>query len=105
MDLVSAAKAAAVVETLDEFAEENAFAYLNARDALRAGSAETLAKRYSKEEIAAIGAYRQRHASLYRQWSSRRISPRRLRIELVDYYVDRGRRQLDERFFHASDSP
>jgi len=39
------------------------------------------------------------HADLVRAWNAGRLSPRELRVQLVKFYADRGRRQLDERFF------
>ena len=51
------------------------------------------------EEREAIDKYRARHADLAVRWDSRQISPRALRIELVNFYADLGRRQLNGRFF------
>jgi hypothetical protein len=51
------------------------------------------------EEIEGVEKYRARHADLFSQWTSMRLTPRRLRIALVDYYVEQGRQQLEARFF------
>jgi hypothetical protein len=100
LDLVAAAKAAAVVETLDEVAQGGSAAFHYARRAMQAGPAETMKDRgFSDEEIAAIDAYRRRHAELFAQWAADELSPRQLRIALVDYYIAKGKREIDERFF------
>lgn len=100
MDLEAAAKAAAVVGTLDEISEENLSAFVEARAAIVAGKMDEEAKkRYSPEAIQRIESYRERHAELFKQWSASQLSARELRIALVEFYVQRGQTQLDERFF------
>lgn len=102
LDLVAAAKAAAVVESLDEVADAAANGFVNARDAIRAGSVRELrAARVPRARIQEIETVRQRHASLWRDWDGQRISPRALREALVRYYIDRGKKQIDARFFGA----
>jgi len=104
-DLVSAAKAAAVVETLDEIAYSCSGDCLDARDSLRAGPLEAMASAgYEAEDIAAARAYRQRHAELYQKISGRTITPRRLRISLVDYYIALGKKELERRFFRQGEA-
>ena len=39
------------------------------------------------------------HADLFVRWEAGVITPRELRMELVDYYIHEGCRELDERFF------
>ncbi len=95
-DLVSAAKAAAVVETLDEIAYGASGQYLQALDAIRN---PTLDRSASAAERKAQQTYRQRHARQYQLWQRGQITRRQLRIELVQYYVAQGRQQLDRRFF------
>ena len=100
LDLVAAAKAAAVVETLDEIAIANSAEFLVAQQSMRAGSPQQMqADGLKPEEIAQLQKLRQRHADLYQRWTTRRIMPRAMRIELVNYYVAQGRSQLDRRFF------
>lgn len=100
MDLVAAAKAAAVVETLDEVATQASAEYLLAQQAMRAGSSQEMAAGGLKpDEIARREKLRQKHAQLYRRWTARQISPREMRIALVNFYVAQGRKQIDARFF------
>ena len=100
MDLVAAAKAATVVEILDEIAYGASGEFLAARGAIRAGPIRGLAvRRYDREEIAEIRRLQRRHATLLARWQQEALSPRELRIRLVEYYVAQGKRQLDERFF------
>lgn len=101
-DLVSAAKAAAVVETLDEIAVAASGDFLNAREAIMAGPTATLAEDgYTPSEIARFKKYRALHPQLYERWEKEQISPRELRIELVNLYIQQGQRQLERRFFSA----
>ncbi len=103
MDLEAAARTAAVIETLDDIAEENLNEFVAAYTALLAGPLHAQSSpQHSADQIARIQDYRQRHAKLAQQRSDGRLSPRELRLELVRFYADRGRRQLDERFFAAS---
>jgi hypothetical protein len=99
-DLVSAAKAAAVVETLDEIAFGASAEFLDARDILRSGSEkELIADGADAEELAEVLEYRRRHAGLYDRWRKGQVSPRQLRIELVDHYARWGKAELERRFF------
>ncbi|HVW36135.1 MAG TPA: hypothetical protein VHB99_02480, partial [Pirellulales bacterium] len=104
-DLVSAAKAAAVVETLDEIAYSCSGDCLDARDSLRAGPLEAMsAAGYDAQDIAAAKAYRKRHADLYDKLRQNSITPRRLRIGLVDYYIALGKNELERRFFRQAEA-
>ena len=47
----------------------------------------------------AIEAYRKRHSELYQGWTGGRVSPRTLRLDLVDFYSSKGQREIDQRFF------
>jgi hypothetical protein len=100
MDLVSAAKAAVVVETLDEVAFGSSAEFNAARRAITDGAAdpEADAKR-TPEERDAINKYRTRHADQAARWDAGQISPRALRVELVKFYTDQGRREIDRRIF------
>lgn len=97
MDLVSAAKAAAVVETLDEAAFGASAAYGRAFAAIVIEDADRRSP--TAAEQAAIAQARKTHAELYERWLADRLSSRELRQELVRHYIDEGCRQLDERFF------
>ncbi|MCC7083816.1 MAG: hypothetical protein IT427_02285 [Pirellulales bacterium] len=100
MDLVSAAKAAAVVETLDEIAYGASGEFLRAREAIVEGIPTEVGERSaSATQREATVQLRNRHADLVARWENRQLSPRRLRIELVKYYIERGKTQIDERFF------
>jgi hypothetical protein len=100
MDLVAAAKAATVVEILDEIAYGASGEFLTARTAIRAGPPRRLASLgYDGDEIAEIRRLQRRHADLLRHWQQEELSPRQLRVRLVDYYVKWGKQRLDERFF------
>ncbi len=100
-DLVTAARAAAVVETLDEIAYGSSGEFREAREAIR----------LSREDAAPSDAYenpvpverltvlRKRHDDLVRRWRSGDLSPRELRVDLVEYYIQEGCQQIDERFF------
>jgi hypothetical protein len=103
-DLVSAAKAAAVVEALDEIAYGASGEYVKALDAIRAAPpVEQRQRRSIQRGGAARGGgdqtYSQRHARQYQLWQRGQISRRQLRVELVQYYVAQGKQQLDRRFF------
>ncbi|HEX4128968.1 MAG TPA: hypothetical protein VHZ24_02915 [Pirellulales bacterium] len=101
-DLVAAARAAAVVETLDEVAFDSSAEFAAAREAIRMGSLDTLARQgYSEADIASIREYRRRHADLFQEFERGQLTPRRLRTSLVDYYKRAGQRTIDERFFAA----
>ena len=102
-DLVAGAKAGAVVETLDDIAYGASREFARARDAITAGppTPEQIAK-ISREEAAIAHDLRKRHAELSKQWDADQLTPRELRIALVNYYVQQGRAQLDARFFNGS---
>lgn len=105
-DLVSAAKAAAVVETLDEIAFGASREFLAARDALRDDPAEVLARDgVAPDEVAEVARYQRRHAQLYRASKEGRLSPRQLRLALVKYYCQSGTHELDRRFFIPAAAP
>jgi len=99
-DLVSAAKAAAVVETLDEIAFGASAEFLDARDILLEGSEqELIAEGADAEELKEVRAYRRRHSSLYDRVRRGQATRRQLRVELVDHYVRWGKAELERRFF------
>ncbi|MFV1966397.1 MAG: hypothetical protein ACC628_13320 [Pirellulaceae bacterium] len=98
VDLESAAKAAAVIETLDEIADRNMHEFVVARHALMSGPLEQRGERNDVTRTQ-ITEYRLRHAELYQQWTQRRLSARQLRVALVEYYQSQGHNQIGQRFF------
>ena len=103
MDLASAAKAAAVVETLDEIAEQNRDEFLLARSAFF-GVRTTTDSRRTDTEQTEIEKMRERHTTLYQLWRDRKATPQQVQSQLVTYYSDRGRSHLDDRFFTSKSS-
>ncbi|HEV2970663.1 MAG TPA: hypothetical protein VGY55_11900 [Pirellulales bacterium] len=99
LDLVSAAKAAAVVETLDEIAYGNSGDYIKARRAIMAGATPPPEAVQDPADRTKFDELRARHARLAELWDKQQLSPRALRLELVNYYITRGKNQLDSRFF------
>jgi hypothetical protein len=95
LDLEAAAKAAAVIETLDEIADgqlrnfDLARAVMNSRDE----------SRLTPQQRTAAPAFRKTHAALYQKFATGAITPRDARVALVKYYADEGKQKLDERFF------
>jgi hypothetical protein len=92
IDLVAAARAAAVVETLDDVAYGASGQY---DDALAAIKGQGSVDPHQAQR------YRQVHSDLYQRWRQNQIHPRMLRIALVQYYSQSGRQQIDKRFFQA----
>ena len=100
VDLVAAAKALAVVETLDEVAFGNSREYVDAHRAITTDRLESLTERgFSLQKIAELKKLRQKHADLHQR--AAKLTPRQLRIELVNYYLKRGKADIDRRFFGA----
>jgi len=104
MDLEAAAKAAAVIETLDLIAAATTDDFHTARASLLAGPVEQLrAQGATEQELETVAEFRQRHDDLFQRLLRGEVSPRQLRIELVDYYKSDGRRRLNERFFREAE--
>ncbi len=102
VDLVAAAKAQAFVETLDEVAYGHSRMFMDAHLALTTADLDGLVERgYTGAQVTALKQVRQQHAALYRRLSQ--MTPRGLRIELVNYYTGRGKAELDRRFFGRKD--
>ena len=90
------------IETLDEIAYGNSGQFENARDAITAGPILRLRREgLPRARIKEIQAIRRRHADLYRRWTAETLSPRELRIALVDYYITQGQNAIKQRFFSA----
>jgi hypothetical protein len=104
MDLESAAKTAAVIETLDQIAAATSEDFHAAMFALTSGPLEELkAQGASAEQLQQVAQLQTRHADLLARAESGEIGPRELRIALVEYYRALGRRRLDERFFGGAE--
>jgi hypothetical protein len=100
MDLEAAAKAATVIEVLDQIVEESVQTFAAARQAVMMGPLNDAARaRLEPEQRARVETYQARHPDLVQRWAARQISARDLRIELVTYYVRLGQHQLNARFF------
>lgn len=101
-DLAAAARAAAVVETLDEVAYSNSGDFQLAIPAITyRGTPEEFAKdrNLSATDLERFKALKRRHADLVARLDRERMTPRQLRQELLKYYIDRGKTQIDQRFF------
>ncbi|HEY5313703.1 MAG TPA: hypothetical protein VIK18_14340, partial [Pirellulales bacterium] len=96
-DLRAAARAAAVLETLDEIAQRASAEFDAARNAVRRDMSELPS--LPPAEAAAAARYRKRHADLVKLWDAEQLSPRELRIRLVGDYTAQGRREIDRQFF------
>lgn len=99
-DLVSAAKAAAVVETLDEIAQGASREFVAARDAIRAGGPRDWQRNgWDGEQVGRVRQWQRTHAELTARWQRGELAPRELRVDLARWAIERGRRALDARFF------
>lgn len=102
IDLVAAARAAAVVEALDEVAYGNSGDFRYAIPAITyRGTLEEFVKQQNLDngDLEKLKALRRRHADLVARLEPQRMTPRQLRIELLKYYIERGKSQIDQRFF------
>ena len=99
MDLVAGAKAAAVVETLDEVAFGASADFMEARDWLQSGPLEEYQGDLTPDELSSARKFLKRHAQLYQKLLANQLSPRQLRQELVKYYLQSGRAEIERRFF------
>jgi hypothetical protein len=102
LDLVAAARAAAVVEALDDVAYGNSGDYRLAIPAITyRGPLEEFAEQQNlgAGEVEKLKALRRRHADLVGRLDRERMTPRQLRLELLKYYIQRGKTQIDQRFF------
>ena len=100
MDLESAAKTAAVVETLDEIAEGCMGEFHRARQSIMAGPYEELeAAGVNEQDLAVVRELREKHSELFVAWEAGEVTPRDVREQLVEFYCQHGGEMLDERFF------
>ncbi len=93
MDLVSAAKTAAVIETLDDIATGASREFQEAREAIAEGlpppasgvqPAPNNPSQLTPEQRAAVDKYRGRHSDLAARWDQRQISPPRTARRIVE---------------------
>ena len=91
MDLAAAAKAAAVIETLDGIAKHSTDEFFASKDAISESESDSLS------EIPA--RFRAIHKRLFMRWRNDELTPRDLRVALVNYYAAWGKAQLEKRFF------
>ena len=104
IDIVAAAKLGAVVETLDEIAKNASAEYQSVRRAFRIDALDNIELGAEGDKIfEQIVKRRRRHADLFVRWEAGIITPRELRIELVDFYISQGCKDLDKRFFSNSE--
>lgn len=102
MDLQAAEKTAIVVKTLNQIAEEKRKQFEQARSALTeelTPSAANAERRLLQQRQL---RFRERHQDLWQRWQAARLTPRQLRIELLEYYVERGQQGVTKRFFPRS---
>lgn len=105
-DLISAAKAAAIVESLDEIAFGKSRVFRDTWDAFLAGPEASLAQRgRTQQQIAVIKNRRLKHARLWEAFQERKITLFDLREQLVNHYLKEGRQEVLQRFFVVTSKP
>ena len=97
IDLEAAAAAAAVIETLDEIAIGASEDFEFAKLVLANTNADLI--NLPADDFRRIPEFRKRHAELDKKVEAGQITPRELRIALVNYYKAQARQALDARFF------
>ena len=104
IDLVAAAKLGAVIQSLDLIARGASANYRKIRNAFRLDVFDDLEDGpRGDQQVDQIVQWRREHADLFVRWEAGVLSPRELRVALVDYYIDQGCKQLDEAFFSPPD--
>jgi len=105
LDLVSAAKAAAVIDTLDEVAFGASGEFVKARGAVFGPSSGELRRRGAPaKEIEQAEQYRTRHLDLVKQLSAGSMQPHEIGRALVKHYISRGKAEIDRRFFGVNNA-
>ncbi len=104
LDLVSAAKTEAVVEDLDRIAYGNSREYLLVRRAIVEGPNPAPVPGQTAEQTAQLADLRKKFSDLADQWDNQKLSPRNLRIALVQHYTQHGKDELDQQFFGGEKS-
>ena len=104
IDLVAAAKLGAVIQSLDLIARGASANYKKIRNAFRLDVFDDLEDGpQGDQQVNQIVQSRREHADLFVRWEAGVLSPRELRVALVNYYIDQGCNQLDEAFFSPPD--
>ncbi len=96
-DLASAARAAAVLETLDTIAYGASDDFRSTLEALDTNSPTAQAR--TQEDRERIRKFREKYADLFRNIEQRRLSRGELNAELVSYFLARGQQRIDAYFF------
>ena len=92
-----------MIETLDQIADENMNHFVDARRSLLSEPEKVLEKKGANAaQRRKASKFQLRHDELYLRVMRRQITLRELRTELVNYYIRRGKQQIDERFFSAN---
>src|SRR5208283_2408100 len=99
MDLVAAAKAAAMQENLDQAAMTNSRLFMNSFFALTCGPLERLKEEgYADNEIERYRLLRQQHGELFRQLTAGTIDEASVRQTLITQYTRLGKAEIEKRF-------
>jgi hypothetical protein len=105
-DLASAARAAAVIETLDSIAYGASGDFESTLRSFRLGTLDDRVKaRYGDEQFERFKTLRKTHDELYQKLERRQISPRDATESLITYYIAAGTTQIDKYFFPTSTAP
>ena len=100
MDLVAGAKAAALIETLDEIAYKASSDFRDALSAMRGGSPEELkAQGFDAEQVKHLLDLRKSHVSIWEGLESGKMSQFAARSALLEHYIAAGKARLNARFF------
>jgi hypothetical protein len=100
MDLVAGAKAAALIESLDEIAYKSSADYRDALSAMRGGTPDELkAQGFDAQQIDHLLNLRKTHAVLWEGLEAGRIGQFEARAELIRHYIEAGKSRIDARFF------
>ncbi len=98
MKLRRPAATAEATATLDEIAYAASGDFMDASAGLTSAQLDRSQRRdLTAEKISRYKEMRQRHADLYKRLNE--LTPRQLRMVLVEYYVRQGKRAMDKRFF------
>ncbi len=103
MDLEAAAKAASVIEGLDQIADRGWQQFEAAREAILLDeSVLQPGPQVDADWLRQQLEFRRTHAGLLTQWTQGSITPRELRIALVAFYREQACRELEQKFFRAA---
>ncbi len=100
MDLVAGAKAAALIETLDEIAYKASSDFRDALSAMRGGTPEDLkAQGFDAEQVRHLLELRTTHADIWNGLESGKMNQFAARSALLEHYIEAGKTRLNARFF------